>query len=265
MQYKGNNFVILNKNLDQSKVIEQMDLGSFEIIDEDPSLDTVKVIEDWVDKWRPQGLSDKWIKFIISTTDVHPGINYPLIKAHKPNNSARVITSDCGTPTENLSLFVEKYCKVGVDSIKCRIRDTAHMLEIVDDLNEISFDIMNMFPSINNKIGVERVRNKLTEFSDKFDVPVECIIEALEICLNRNCSKYQGQYWPQNDGTAMGPKNSCSYADIVAECVDNKVLDSKTSYPELRSWFRFWDNTFVLSVERYSGKVKYVFYHSQLF
>jgi hypothetical protein len=67
-----------------------MDRGSFEIIDEDPSLDTVKVIEDWVDKWRPQGLSDKWIKFLISTTDVHPGINYPLIKTHKPNNPARV-------------------------------------------------------------------------------------------------------------------------------------------------------------------------------
>jgi hypothetical protein len=75
-------------------------------------------------------------------------------------------------------------------------RDTAHMLEIVYDLNEIgiqegdllvSFDIINMLPSINNKIGVELVRNKLMEFSDKFDVPVECIIEALEICLNRNC------------------------------------------------------------------------------
>jgi hypothetical protein len=92
------------------------------------------------------------------------------------------------------------------------------------------------------------------EFSDKFDVPVECIIvQALEICLNRNCSTYQGQHWLKNDGTAMGPKNSCSYADIVAECVDNKVLDYKTTYPELRSWFRFRDDTFVLwrgTVER---------------
>ena len=30
--------------------------------------------------------------------------------------------------------------------------------------------------------------------------------------------------WLQTDGTAMGPKNSCSYADIVAECVDLRVL-----------------------------------------
>ena len=110
-----------------------------------------------------------------------------------------------------------------------------------------------MFPSISNKIGVERVRNKLTQFSGKFDLPVECIVEALEICLYKNCSAYQGQCWLQTDGTAMGPKNSCSYADIVAECVDLKVLESKVLFPELQCWFRFRDDTFVLwrgTVER---------------
>ena len=55
-----------------------------------------------------------------------------------------------------------------------------------------------------------------------------------------------GQYWLQKNGTAMAPKNSCSYADIFAEHIDNKVVDSKTLYPELRSWFRFRDDTFVL-------------------
>ena len=105
----------------------------------------------------------------------------------------------------------------------------------------------------NSNIGVQRVREKLTQFSEKFDVPVECIVEALEICLYRHCSTYQGQYWLQTDGTAMGPKNSCSYADIVAECVDLRVLEAKINFPELRSWFHFRDDTFVLwrgTVER---------------
>ena len=94
-----------------------MDRGSFEVLDHDPSLTTIKLIEDWVDKWRPFGLTEKWIKFIFSTADVHRGTNYPLIKTQKPNNPA----SSCWSPTENLSLFVEQYCKV-VGSIKCRIR-----------------------------------------------------------------------------------------------------------------------------------------------
>ena len=50
----------------------------------------------------------------------------------------------------------------------------------------------------------------------------------------------------QENGTAMGPKNSCSYADIVAEEIDKKVLESRSIYPELRCWFRFRDYTIVL-------------------
>ena len=94
------------------------------------------------------------------------------------------------------------------------------------------------------------------QFSEKFDVPVDCIVEALEVCLYKNCSAYPGQYWLQTDGTAMSPKNSCSYADIVAKCVDLRVLESKTIFPELRSLFRFRDDTFVLwrgTVERLSN------------
>ena len=44
----------------------------------------------------------------------------------------------------------------------------------------------------------------------------------------------------------MGPKNACSYADIVAEYIDKKILEFEVIYPKLKSWFRFRDNTFVL-------------------
>ena len=174
-------------------------------------------------------------------------------------NPAWVITSGCDTPIENLSSFVEKHCKIVVNSISCRVQDTRHMLNIVDDLNSIgvseqdilvSFDIINMFPSNDNQLGIERFRTKLIEFSHCFDVPVECIVEALEICLKNNCSKYREQYWLQGNGTAMGPKNSCSYADIVAEFIDTEVLKSRQVYPELRCWFRFRDDTFVFKEGR---------------
>ncbi len=105
------------------------------------------------------------------------------------------------------------------------------MLDIVDELNLmglsdedllVSFDITNMFPSIDNQTGIERVRCKLSLYAEAFDVPIECVIGALEIRLKRNCSMYRGQYWLQENGTAMGPNNSCSYADIVAEEIDKK-------------------------------------------
>ena len=64
-----------------------------------------------------------------------------------------------------------------VDSISCRVRDTAHMLDIIDELNTkgvqnqdllVSFDVINMFPSIDNRTGLERVRRKLDEYCQLF-------------------------------------------------------------------------------------------------
>ena len=50
-----------------------------------------------------------------------------------------------------------------------------------------------MFSPIDNKTGVERVRSKLEEVADRFDLPVKNIVEALEICLTKNCSVYRKQ------------------------------------------------------------------------
>ena len=116
-----------------------------------------------------------------------------------------------------------------------------------------------MFTSIDNQTGIDQVRCKLLQYAGAFDVPIECVIEAMEICSSKNCSTYPGQYWLQENGTAMGPKNSCSYADIVAEETDKKVLESRSIYSELRCWFRFRDDTIVLwrgSMERLQ-----VFFH----
>ena len=80
-----------------------------------------------------------------------------LIKTHEVDNTARVITSGCSTATEKLSIFVETVLFDLANDLPSRIRDTRHMLNIVDELNRLNlacesilvgFDIVNMFPSI---------------------------------------------------------------------------------------------------------------------
>ena len=78
-----------------------------------------------------------------------------MIKTHKENNPARVITSGCGTAIKYLSIFVEKYLYKEVDKLCTRIKDTPDMLNIIDEINNsdvitensvlVSFDIINMF------------------------------------------------------------------------------------------------------------------------
>jgi hypothetical protein len=68
-----------------------MDKGAFQILDEDPTLETVLEINNWIEKWKSKGLSDKWIRFINSNNTPHAGVNYPLIKTHKTDNPARIM------------------------------------------------------------------------------------------------------------------------------------------------------------------------------
>ena len=73
----------------------------------------------------------------------------------------RVTTSGCNTAVENLSIFVENVFFKLASELPSRINDTCHVLEIIDEMNNsnlsfsailVSFDVVNMFPIIDNSI-----------------------------------------------------------------------------------------------------------------
>ena len=75
------------------------------------------------------------------------------------------------------------------------------MLEIIDDINKsvlsASFDVVNMFPNIDNKSGLLSVKEALTD--SNFDVDsTQCIVDASEICLTCNNSKFNHQHFFAN-------------------------------------------------------------------
>ena len=148
---------------------------------------------------------------------------YGLIKTHKVDNPVRIITSGCNTAVENLSIFAEKVLYSEVKKIPSRIKDTNHMKYIIDNLNDsylldtsgvISFDVVNMFPSIDNESGIKVVKEILNVRKNK-NLPTECILEALRLCLECNNSVFNDKNFLLIDGTAQGSHMSCSYSDIA--------------------------------------------------
>ena len=66
------------------------------------------------------------------------------------------------------------------------------MLDIIDNLNDpnlpdnsvlVSFDVVNMFPSIDNESSVKSVKEMLDVRENK-NPPTEYILEALRLCLD---------------------------------------------------------------------------------
>ena len=93
---------------------------------------------------------------------------YGNVKTHKENNPVRVITNDCNTAVENLSIFAENVLFELASELPSRVKDTCHILEIIDDMNNcnlssstiyVSFDVVNMFLSIDNNMGIALLEN----------------------------------------------------------------------------------------------------------
>ena len=133
-----------------------------------------------------------------------------------------------------------------------RVKDTSEMLIIIDNLNKsntltsdcrlISFDIINMFRSIDNISGLKAVKSILDAREDQ-SPPTVCIIEALKLCLECINSIFNNKHFLQSDGTAQGPYMSCSYNDIAIQYFDVKFLEYT---PVTICWGRFTDDIFIV-------------------
>ena len=97
---------------------------------------------------------------------------YVNVETHKRNNPVRVITNGCNAAAENFSIFVENVLFELVSQLPSRIKDTCHILEIIDDINNsnlssgailVSFEVVNMFPSIDDNMRNASVRKYLDE------------------------------------------------------------------------------------------------------
>ncbi|XP_068691550.1 uncharacterized protein [Montipora foliosa] len=101
-----------------------------------------------------------------------------------------------------------------------------------------------MFPNIDNELGVTAIKNALDARSVKIPT-TECILEAVEICLESSNCQFDNNNYVQQHGTAMGPKNACSYADLAMGVIDHKAKFEGTIKPIL--WLRYRDDIFDLT------------------
>ena len=100
-----------------------------------------------------------------------------------------------------------------------------------------------MFPNIDNELGLGAVSRAL-DTREQLLPSTDCILEAVEICLKSNHSVFNEKFYLQVHGTAMGPKNACSYADIAMGEIDHKAKHCGPIKPS--QWWRYRDDIFDL-------------------
>ena len=87
----------------------------------------------------------------------------------------------------------------------------------------VSWDVVSMFPNIDNQLRLTAVRKALNARGNKLP-STNCILKAVGLCLKSNHSLFKENLFLQIHGTAMSPKNACSYADLDAFAFERTCL-----------------------------------------
>ena len=122
----------------------------------------------------------------IVNENANPAKNATLYKTNKPNTPVRLLTLGCNTAIENLVRFIEAFCAPLLETMKSRIKNTDHLLNIIDEINSkgipeetnlVSVDIINMLSSIKNATWMAAMQKILEQRNIK-KPSSQCIIEG---------------------------------------------------------------------------------------
>ena len=115
-------------------------------------------------------------------------------------------------------------------------------LEVPENALLVSFDVQSLYSNIPHKLGIEAITYWLTKFSDDSPIrfPKEFILEGINFILNNKTFHFNGNYFRQTKGTAMGTKFAPVYATLVMGYLE------ETLYEKIKNPFRsrIWEGIY---------------------
>ena len=108
-----------------------------------------------------------------------------------------------------------------------------------------TLDITSLYTNIPHNEGIESIKEMLAIYRPPGSKPHNSyIIELLELVLTNNHFEFNGNYYHQLSGTAMGTKLTPSYANLFIATFEDKYVYTYSQQPTLRK--RFIDDIFLL-------------------
>ena len=106
-------------------------------------------------------------------------------------------------------------------------------------------DIMNLYTNIPHNKGIQSAKEMLAIHKPPGSLPHNCyIIDLLELVLTNNHFEFNGKYYHQLSGNAMGTKSAPSNANIFMTKFEEKYVYTYPLQPKL--WKRFIDDIFMI-------------------
>ncbi|XP_049267759.1 uncharacterized protein LOC119378700 [Rhipicephalus sanguineus] len=241
---KGNATVVMNRDDYVSKMTEHLqDETTYSKIDRDPTRkiesELQKLLTD-VFKFVPPEKKHLYNRLLCHTGSA-PAI-YGLPKVHKPNVPLRPIVDYTRSPLHSLSGYLHDVLRPLVGRTSTYVKDSVDFVDkirnVTLDSEEImvSFDVKSMFTRIPVDYAVDCCRSALkNDDSLPARTPLEAddVCRLLDFCLRNTYFSFNGSFYKQVFGTAMGASVSVSCANIALEALEEEALATVQPAPKL--------------------------------
>jgi hypothetical protein len=254
---KGCASVILDKSEYQTKMGELVNnTNTYTPLDQDPTNKFRNKLVKILREWRKE-LPDRLYLYLYPSGGVPPRM-YGLPKIHKAGTPLRPIVSSIGSITYNVARCLANILSPLVGKTKHFVKDSADFVSKIKDLEVppgwklTSYDVSALFTSIPTDDALKVIESYLrkdSDLSNRTPLKVEHLLKLAEFCLNTTYFMYEGNYYKQTHGAAMGSPVSPVVANIYMEDFEKRALSSAPHPPAL--WLRYVDDTFVLIQEDY--------------
>ena len=151
---------------------------------------------------------------------------YVLPKIHKPDTPLRPIVSSCGSVTYGVAKELAKILKPLVGKSPHHINSTQDFVEQDRHITLVPgkclslYDVSALFTSVPIDPDLKIIKDLLVKdptLEDRTVIGIDDIILLLEFCLKNTYFSFQGQFFEQLEGVAMGSPVSPIVANLYME------------------------------------------------
>ena len=161
----------------------------------------------------------------------HTSRFYLLPKIHKPGNPGRPIVLACNCLTELIATYLDRITTPLVQSLPSYVKDTNHMLRMADSFRfpgnfnyVFTMDVKSLYTVIPNGDGLLA----LTHFLNKRPIlqpPTHTLVRLAELVLTLNTFSFNGNFYRQTGGVAMGSRLGPNYACLFMGHIEEQIFD----------------------------------------
>lgn len=217
-------------------------------------------------------INAKQRNYLIGNAEPRPRRFYLLPKIHKDPAKwskpfeippGRPIVSDCSSETYRSAEFIDYYLNPLAKKHSSYIKDTYDFINKIKNLNIpkdallFTIDVDSLYTNIDIQEGIQVIKDVFFRFPDK-KRPDKELLQLLEINLTRNDFEFNGQFYLQIKGTAMGKKFAPAYADLFMAWWETAALEKCGKKP--LHYYRYLDD--IWGVWTHSEEEFSVFLHT---